>query len=258
MSKYFQALQRGESRTVARHSVPTEILPFLEEPSTPVKPLIAVPVADAGYGDLITDLARDPALCQLSEQLAALSAPGNPVRVLIGGCRPGDGASSIAAALALDLSQRLALRTVLVDGHLRHPALGSLLARSAPSPAELSCAAMPAAQRTAWPRLELIARLPMQTESARAALDDLNGLLSRYPVAVIDLGVIRLEPRMLMLARPDDPVLLVTRYEHTERVELQRTVTALRGTNRRVPGVILNGYKSPVPRFIRRLLGIGG
>ncbi|HXR35478.1 MAG TPA: hypothetical protein VN754_05995, partial [Candidatus Binataceae bacterium] len=95
-------------------------------------------------------------------------------------------------------------------------------------------------------------------ESSRAALDDLNGLLRRYPVAVIDLGVIRLEPRMLFLARPDDPVLLVTRYEHTEREELERTVTLLRGTNHRVPGVILNGYKSPVPGFIRRRLGIGG
>jgi len=258
MSKYFQALQRGESRTVARQSVPTEILPFLGEASAPVKPLIAIPVAAAEYGDLIGDLARDPALGQLSEQLAALSTPDNPVRVLVGGCRPGDGASTIAAALALDLSQRLAMRTVLVDGHLRHPALRTLLARSAPLPAELSSAAALAAQRTAWPRLELIARLPLPAESSRAALDDLNGLLRRYPVAVIDLGVIRLEPRMLFLARPDDPVLLVTRYEHTEREELERTVTLLRGTNHRVPGVILNGYKSPVPGFIRRRLGIGG
>src|SRR5208337_2462875 len=102
-----------------------------------------------------------------------------------------------------------------VDGHLRHPALRTLLARNAPLPAELSSAAALAAQRTAWPRLELIARLPMPAESPRAVLDDLSGLLRRYPVAVIDLGVIRLEPRMLFLARPDDPVLLVTRYEHT-------------------------------------------
>ncbi len=115
---------------MARRSVPTEVLPFLEEANAPVKPLIAIQVAATEYADLIGDLARDPALCQLSEQLAALSTREDPVRLLVSGCRPGDGASTIAAALALDLSQRLAMRTVLVEGHLRHPALRNLLARS--------------------------------------------------------------------------------------------------------------------------------
>ena len=257
MSKYFQAMQRGESRTVARKSVPTEVLPFLEDLEAPAKPVIAVPVA-ADYADLIGDLARDPALGQLSEQLAALGSLEHPVRVLVSGCRPGDGASTLAAALALDLSQRLAMRTVLIDGHLRHPALRNLLARSAPLPAELTSAAALTTQRTAWPRLELIPRLPILPESAQQVLDDLGGLLRRYPIAVIDLGIIRLEPRMLFLARPTDPVLLVTRYQHTDREELARTVTMLRGTKHTVAGVILNGYKSPVPDFIRRRLGIGG
>src|SRR5208282_5521337 len=228
MSKYFQALQRGESRTVARRSVPTEILPFLEEANAPVKPLIAIPVAAAEYGDLLGDLARDPALCQLSEQLAALSTPDNPLRVLVGGCRPGDGASTIATALALDLSQRLAMRTVLVDGHLRHPALRTLLARSAPMPADLTSATSLTSQRTPWPRLELISRPP--AELSKQVLDDLNGLLRRFSIAVIDLGVVRLEPRMLALARPADPVLVVTRYQHTKREELLATVGVLRAS----------------------------
>ncbi len=43
--------------------------------------------------------------------------------MLVTGCRPGDGASTIAMGLALDLSQRLGLRTLLVDAHLRRPGL---------------------------------------------------------------------------------------------------------------------------------------
>ena len=89
-------------------------------------------------------------------------------------------------------------------------------------------------------------------------LDDLDGLLRRFPIAVIDLGVIRLEPRMLALARPADPILIVTRYQHTDRQELLTTAGVLRATNHTVSGVILNGYKSPVPGFIRRYLGFGG
>jgi Mrp family chromosome partitioning ATPase len=258
MSKYFQARQRDASTTVFRRSVSTEVLPpeELENEREAARPFIAVPAID--QADLIGDLARDPALARLSEQIAALGTGDNPVRLLVSGCRPGDGTSTVAAALAIDLSQRLAVRTVLVDGHLRHPALRNLLARSGPMPVDLASATSLATQRTPWPRLELIARAPIPADHTKPMLDDLNGLLRRYPIAVIDLGVIRLEPRMLALARPSDPILIVTRYQHTERQELLGTAGVLRGTSHTVTGVILNGYKSPVPGFIRRWLGFGG
>jgi Mrp family chromosome partitioning ATPase len=251
MSKYFQAMQRGALTTVLRQSS-TDNLRSVEDATGPIA---SVPVGSVERGDLIGDLASDPSLCRLSEQLAALGSGENPVRLLVSGCRPGDGASTIAAALALDLSQRLAMRTVLVEGHPRHPALRSLLARSTPQPADLGSATMLGSQRTGWPRLELIARAPV--DLSKPVLDDLNGLLRRFPIAVIDLGVIRLEPRMLALARPADPILIVTRYEHTHRQELLTTAGVLRGTNHSVSGVILNGYKSPVPGLIRRYLGFG-
>jgi Mrp family chromosome partitioning ATPase len=256
MSKYFQAMQRGASTTVMRPTISTEVLPAVEHPPEPARAAFAMPVAVVERGDLIGDLARDPSLCRLSEQLAALGTAENPVRLLVSGCRSGDGASTIAAALALDLSQRLAMRTILVDGHLRHPALRSLLARSAALPADLASATSLSSQRTAWPRLELISRAPV--DLSKPVLDDLGGLLRRFPIAVIDLGVIRLEPRMLALARPADPVLIVTRYQHTDRQELLTTAGVLRATNHTVSGVILNGYKSPVPGFIRRYLSFGG
>jgi Mrp family chromosome partitioning ATPase len=256
MSKYFQAMERGASTTVVRQSATTKVLTPLEDLSESAQPINRIPLGSVDRADPIGDLAREPALCRLSEQLAALGMGENPVRLLVSGCRPGDGASTIAAALALDLSQRLAMRTVLVEGHLRHPALRSLLARSTAMPPDLSAAASVTAQRTAWPRLELISRPPV--DPSTQVLDDLNGLLRRFPISVIDLGVIRLEPRMLALARPTDPILIVTRYQRTSRQELLTTVGVLRGTDRTVSGVILNGYKSPVPSFVRRCLGFGG
>jgi polysaccharide biosynthesis transport protein len=256
MSKYFQAMQRSASTTVVRRSTSTEVLPPLQEANEPTPPGTGIEVAFVERADVISDLAHDPALGQLSEQLAALATGEEPVRLLVSGCRPGDGASTIAAALALDLSQRLAMRTVLVEGHLRHPALRNLLARSAPMPADLTSATSLTAQRTPWPRLELISRPP--AELSKPVLDDLNGLLRRFSIAVIDLGVVRLEPRMLALARPADPVLVVTRYQHTKREELLATVGVLRASNHTASGVILNGNKSPVPPIIRRCLGIGG
>src|SRR5580704_5339667 len=203
MSKYFQAMQRGASTTVVPRSVSTEVLPAPQEVNDSAPAAGGVQVAFIERTDVIGDLAHDPALYRLSEQLAALATGEEPVRLLVSGCRPGDGASTIAAALALDLSQRLAMRTVLVEGHLRHPALRNLLARSAPMPPDLTSAMSLTAQRTAWPRLELIARPP--AEPSKQMLDDLSGLLRRFSVAVIDLGVVRLEPRMLALARPSDP-----------------------------------------------------
>jgi Mrp family chromosome partitioning ATPase len=260
MSKYFQAMQRSASTTVVRQTAATEDLlqPPFEDDRKPPNPVTGVPVPAIDGTDLIGALARDPSLCRLGEQLAALGTPESPVRLLVSGCRAGDGASTLAAALALDLSQRLAMRTVLVDGHLRHPGLRNLLAQAAPMPPDLTSATSVSIQRTAWPRLELISRAPILAEPSKAMLEDLGGLLRRFPIAVVDLGVIRLEPRMLALARPNDPILIATRYLHTERQELLSTAGVLRATNHTVTGVILNGYKSAVPGFIRRYLGLGG
>ncbi len=64
-------------------------------------------------------------LCSKSfnERVAPLIGVGQSVRMLVTGCRPGDGASTVAMGLALDLSQRMGLRTLLVDAHLRKPEL---------------------------------------------------------------------------------------------------------------------------------------
>ena len=77
---------------------------------------------------LIESLACSQSIRSLSEQLGAASAHNGSARILMAGCRPGDGVSTIAAAMALDMSQRLAARTVLVQGQPQvatmHPLFG--------------------------------------------------------------------------------------------------------------------------------------
>jgi Mrp family chromosome partitioning ATPase len=87
-------------------------------------------------------------------------------------------------------------------------------------------------------------------------LEEMDELLARYRLAVIDLGVVRLDPRMLALARPNDPILVVARHLRTDRAEMIATVNLLRNTGHPVAGVILNGYQSPLPSLVRRLIGM--
>jgi hypothetical protein len=109
-----------------------------------------------------------------------------------------------------------------------------------------------------WPRLDTVGyALPWDGLLPRH-LEDLGRVLDHYQVAVLDVGVLRLDARMLTFARPKDPVLVVARYRQTERHELAGTVNAIRLTERKIAGVVLNAYNSPVPAFIHRLFGIGG
>src|SRR5215469_18567574 len=119
--------------------------------------------------------------------------------------------------LALDLSQRLRLRTLLLgDQFVVRPSL--------------------------MPRLELASCLPMTASALKPGdAQGYEGLLDGFLLAVVDLGVVRLDGRLLALARPTDPVIVVTRYGSTEREELATTAAALKAASRTIAGVIING-----------------
>jgi polysaccharide biosynthesis transport protein len=214
--------------------------------------LMPLPILDEACGRV----ARSKAIRRLSEQLAPLAVIDNSVRLLISACRPGDGASTVASALAIDLSQRLGLRTVCVDAHLRHPTLHRTFVPPGGATPELVLDGSLQIRATEWPRLDLATCCPVSTDDERLQqLADFEGLLNRYQAAVVDLGVPRLDARMLPLARPNDPILLVVRYGYTERSELATTVAGLRAANRPVAGVVLNGATTSVAKPLRRLLG---
>jgi Mrp family chromosome partitioning ATPase len=213
--------------------------------------LISVPIVEHVPGIV----ARAGAIRDLSERLAPAAIAENPVRLAVAACRPSDGASTVAAAIAIDMSQRLGLRTMLVDAHLRHPTLHRLFLRNGHRPPALVLDGAIQVRATDWMRLELATCCLTGDDSPRELLGQFDALLCTYPATIIDLGVVRLDSRMLPLARPADPVVLIVRQGQTERRELATTAAALRGANRSLGGVILNDAADPVAKPIRRFFG---
>ncbi len=249
MSKYHEAMNRS---VVEKASQVRLAIGYGNGAAHENGQLVPLPILDEAAGRV----ARCKAIRRLSEQLAPLAVMENSVRLLISGCRPGDGTSTVAAALAIDLSQRLGLHTICVDAHLRHPTLHRTFVPPGGASPELLLDGSLQIRSTEWPRLDLATCCPVSTDEERLQqLAEFEALLHRYSAVVIDLGVPRLDARMLPLARPNDPILLVVRYGYTERSELATTVAGLRAANRPVAGVVLNGATSSVAKPLRRLLG---
>ncbi len=253
MSKYFEAIQPSHRRGV--RTSPGEIV---RAPEREARAKTTIAISEPA-SSLWSDLARDPSVRQLAEQLAPLAVVEGQVRVLVSGCRPGDGASTIAAALALDLSQRLGVRTVLLEGRQSHHVVKPQAVRPGRDTNEIALGAQVALlQPSGWPQLDTLSyAIPSEAHTAQH-FQDLGNLLDHYQAAVMDLGVVRLDARVLNFTKPEDPVLIVVRQGQTERQELASTVHALQATRRRIGGVVLNAYESSLPAFIRRLMGIGG
>jgi Mrp family chromosome partitioning ATPase len=192
-------------------------------------------------------MARSEALQRICEELSPQAVVEQGFRLLITGCRPGDGASTIAAALALDLSQRLSLRTLVIDANARRPTLQRTLSRPNWRPPELLLDGPLQIRPTGWAWLDLATfYLGSTTEARNEALQACEQLSRHYAAVVVDLGVVRLDARMLPLAREHDPILVITRYGHTRRQELATTAAALRAARRSLAGAILNGVAKPV------------
>lgn len=259
MSSYYEAIQRfspvvaDESAAERDPGTAESEQPDEVRPAVRVRPANAIVPVPATEATPVT-MARAEALQRLAERLAPLAIVERSMRLLLSGCRPADGTSTLAAAFALDLSQRLSVRTLLVDAHLRHPSLHRMFAPPDHKQPELVLDGALQIRSSGWPRLELASCCIDGAEEERhELLQRLENVLSHYAGVVVDLGVVRLDTRMLPLARPTDPILLVARYGHTRRQELATTAAALRAANRAVAGVVFNAATSPVTNMLRKL-----
>jgi Mrp family chromosome partitioning ATPase len=247
MSKYYEAITRPQLVDEAEKTNGSVFNGHDETAHSlvPLPTLEHVPAA----------VARGHAIRNLTERIAPLAVLERSTRLLVTGCRPGDGASTVATAIAIDISQRLGLRTMLVDAHLRHPTLHRLFQKPGRRTPELVLDGALQIRETEWPRLELVTCCLSSPDSQRQLFDEFETLFAAYPAVIVDLGVTRLDARMLPLARPEDPILMVVRAGHTERRELATTSSALRAARRSIAGVILNDATDPVAKPVRSLLG---
>jgi Mrp family chromosome partitioning ATPase len=250
MGKYYQAIRLG-----APDKTPLRRAAAAPAPATRDLHAAVPQLADSGalvprpvYPDMPGTIARVPALRNLSERVAPQAAIDNSMRLLVSGCAPGEGTSTIAAALAIDLSQRLNMRTLIVDANLRSPTLHRAFEGPGATGSALLLDGALQIQPTAWPRLDL-ANCCIDGDDAEriAAMQELESLIGAYPATIVDLGVVRLDARTLPLARVDDPIILVVRRGLTKRTELSTTAAALRAANRGVAGVIFNGALTAKP-----------
>lgn len=244
MGKYHQAIRLGSPdktllRRISGPSAQTRELHTTAIPAvTESGALIPRPV----FPDMPGTIAQGQALRNLSERVAPQAAVDNSMRLLVSGCTPGEGTSTIAAALAIDLSQRLNTRTLLVDANLRNPTLHRVFEGPRRTGTALVLNGALQIQATSWPKLDLANCCFDGDDKERTdAMRELETLIGDYPATIVDLGVIRLDARTLPLARTNDPVILVVRSGLTSRAELSTTSAALRAANRGVAGVIFNG-----------------
>jgi Mrp family chromosome partitioning ATPase len=259
VSNYYEAIRRISPELADEPAVESESVsspdsrPDEMRPAVRIGPTHAIVPLPAGDATPVT-LARAEALQRLTERLAPLAMVERSMRLFLSGCRPADGTSTIASAFAMDLSQRLSVRTLLVDAHLRHPSLHRIFTMPDYKPPELVLDGALQIRSSGWPRLEVASCCIDGPEEERYVLTQrLENVLSHYAAVVIDLGVIRLDTRLLALARPTDPILLVARYGHTRRQELATTAAALRAANRAVAGVVFNGAANSVANLLRKL-----
>jgi Mrp family chromosome partitioning ATPase len=259
VSSYYEAIRRILLDTAeppeSQAGVSSSAVERVEEPRPAVRlrpagAIVPLPTAEA----VPIAVARAEALQRLSERLAPMALVERSMRLFLSGCRPADGTSTIASAFALDLSQRLSVRTLLVDAHLRHPSLHRIFIAPDSKQAELLLDGALQIRASGWPRLELAScSIDGFDEESYALMQRLEGVLGHYAAVIIDLGVVRLDTRMLTLARATDPILLVARYGHTRRQELATTAAALRAANRAVAGVVFNAAASPTASILRKL-----
>jgi Mrp family chromosome partitioning ATPase len=208
-------------------------------------------------------LAHLKGIHRITESFAGVASVLSDARLAIAGCAAGDGCSSVAAAIALDLTQRLNVRTLLVDGNICRPRIVKMFASRQTSLLELEARALMelgSAQQTVvrssnWAKLEVATAASMLEKSESTSLEELNDRVGVFPAAVIDLGTVRLDPRALPLVRPNDPVLLVVRAGYTARSDLLATMNVFSSIGRPVKGVVLNATHSAIPEWIRRWLG---
>jgi Mrp family chromosome partitioning ATPase len=250
MVNYYDIMRRNHTGHAPLWNTELEEETVIEPDGDSSRALAPIPLLERAQAPF--QAARAHSLQALNERLAPLAGVGQSVRLLVTGCRPGDGASTVAMGLALDLSQRLGLRTLLVDAHLRKPELHKMFPPPAAKSPPLLLGDQFVVCPSSVPRLELASCLPMRAEAMRPGdAQGYEALLGTFLFAVVDLGVLRLDGRLLSLARPSDPIVIVTRYGSTQRDELATTVAALKAASRTVAGVIMNAVPE-LPSALRR------
>jgi hypothetical protein len=261
MSRFFTLLNRDRARQSGARNLTGEPLGRVESPSLRAFSAIekSAPEIHLLGSPAVSALAKREEIHQISEAVGAVAATAGDARLALADCAPGAGSSSVAAALVLDLTQRLRLHALLVDAEPRRSPNQLLFAGPEADTGESEDDNSPPVRRTRFARLEIANIKPTSDKlDPEATCTHLNGRLREFSATIINLGAARLNPRLLPLVRPTDSVFVVVRTGVTQRQDLLSTINVFNSINTRVSGVILNGYVSAVPPWARRFFETNG
>lgn len=97
-----------------------------------------------------------------------------------------------------------------------------------------------------------LGRLPFrQTDSVPAILDELR---TEYDIVLVDCGAIETSSYFWSLSSQSDGVVLITEAGRTSKQQLGRAIERLRNERTRLLGLVLDKYKDPLPRWLRKLM----
>ena len=229
--------------------------------------------AGAATSAATSDAARpaadgEPAVARLLHALAvrAIDAgSGGHAAVGVASVLHGEGATTIACALATCATTMLGLRAVLVDANLRSPALRRLFAL-APGPGLTDVLAGRAPLETALraptafggrlfvlPAGETPSADP-RAFSGAAVPDLIAGLQAYAEMVVFDVAPLGPYPDAKLLSRHLDGNVVVLRAERSRWEDGEQAAQDLRDCGANLLGAVLNRYNSRIPPVLQRLL----
>jgi len=252
MSKVYRALERAEREQRVHKPDELTITDKLSRTQVPVFHRPSDPVSLREYERLGTEV--------------TLAASESSVRTIMVTCsHHGEGASTVAANLALTLAERGRLNILLVDTNFRRPALRELFdVDKRAGLTELISKEVTwggAVSETAIPNLHLLASgKPPANPSHLFELERFAGLLeefrTNFDITIFDAAPLFPYADALTLSSKVDRVVLVVRAERTRRDALGRAKEELEKTGARIFGVVLNRKRSYVPRRLRRYFNL--
>lgn len=248
MSKVHQALEQLERRRLVETPQASRVMANPVPAATPLPPRPAQPVRPGEFERLASKILH-----------ARAAAPFRTI--MIASPDHGEGASTVAAGLAVSLAERGALSVLLVDANLRRPALHEFFeAEAAEGLAELAVKDSGvdlAIRETSVPYLHLLtAGGPVDSPAHlfdsprfRELLDELQ---TKSDITIFDAPPVLPYADTLTLAARVDRVVLVTQAERTQRGQLERATEELAKSGATILGVVLNRTASHAPLWLQR------
>ena len=255
---------------------PEEVEKYLQLPVMATIPLFSreavagrlgtgVPLLISGPGpawDLAAEMTKNCEL--LPTNILCLRPPQETSHVLaVTSCHQGEGVSTFASGLAVNLAQQSGGRVLLVDANLARPS-AHLIFGVNPSPglADLPTRGLQQANGIKTSTIQNLDILPAGQGKANFArffesgqfAELLNLWKREYSVIIFDTPDLKDTPWVTRLAGLTDGAVLVVEAERTRREVVQRGKEILEQNQGKVLGIVLNKRQFHIPEWVYRTL----